>query len=286
VPDYSIWTIQYASAVGHPVGSMLYGHHNAGVLAIPYCYHVVQGADDLLVIDTGYSDDPHSQELGKLAGVVSWADPATCFGRIGLRPEDVDVVVITHAHFDHMGNLAAFPNAHVYLQERELAKALSAFSLPHRLAWMTAAMNADDLDAVVRLVLAGRVTLLDGRLEDLLPGISLVPAFDSHTQGSQYVVVENGDDGRWVVPGDVIGMRANLRGVDGDGRYVPIGFASGSQRKVLAVMDDIMQAVGGDVTRVLAPHDPELWSEPRARRFDDDLYIAEMTLREGAVSRL
>ena len=40
----------------------------------------------------------------------------------GVTPEEVSNIFITHAHFDRMGNLEAFPNATVYIQERELSK--------------------------------------------------------------------------------------------------------------------------------------------------------------------
>ena len=42
-------------------------------------------------------------------------------------------MLVTHAHFDHLGNVAAFPNATVYIQRREVEKWGWAVSLPR--AW-------------------------------------------------------------------------------------------------------------------------------------------------------
>jgi hypothetical protein len=49
-------------------------------------------------------------------------------------------------------------------------------------------------------------------------------------------VVDNEHDGTWVLPGDAIYTYANVEGVDGDGRYVPIGFATGSQQKCICAI--------------------------------------------------
>lgn len=43
-------------------------------------------------------------------------------------------MILTHNHFDHAGNVDAFPNAHVYVQHTEVRKFLWARSLPRRLS--------------------------------------------------------------------------------------------------------------------------------------------------------
>ena len=37
-----------------------------------------------------------------------------------LAPEAITDIVLTHCHFDHMGSIAEFPNAHIHIQKSEL----------------------------------------------------------------------------------------------------------------------------------------------------------------------
>jgi glyoxylase-like metal-dependent hydrolase (beta-lactamase superfamily II) len=284
VASHSIWVAQYAAARGHPVGNLLYGHYNAGTMDIPYSFCVLDGEAGLTLVDTGYAGTGRGAQLGREAGIVQWLDPVAVLARLGFSAGEVTRVIITHAHYDHMGNLGAFPSARVYIQHRELASSLEAFALPDRLGWLRSALNPDDLRLLTDLVLDGRVELVHGAVRDVVDGISLMPAFDTHTHGSQYVVIENDHDGRWVAPGDVLGIRANVS--DPSGRYIPLGFAYGSQATVLRTFDEIMGLVGNDIGRLLSPHDPTMWQAPRCAEFGDGLHIAELTIRPGQDSRL
>ena len=66
----------------------------------------------------------------------------------------------------------------------------------------------------------------------MLPGIDVRLAENTHTLAHQIVVV-NTPRGSFVATGDCVYSYRNLTGVEGDGRYVPIGTAMGSQERVL-----------------------------------------------------
>ncbi|HEX2503506.1 MAG TPA: hypothetical protein VHK00_06155, partial [Miltoncostaeaceae bacterium] len=121
---------------------------------------------------------------------------------------------------------------------------------------------------------------------EVVPGLCLEPTFDTHTYGHQHVVVDNEHDGTWVLPGDAVYTYANVEGVDGDGRYVPIGFATGSQQTCIFAMHQMMRTVGGDSGRIVPGHEVLLWERHRSRTFDDGLHMAEVSLRPGDTSRL
>lgn len=286
--DYSIYLIEYARASGHPVGGILYGHYNAGVMALPYCYCVLESADRLVVVDTGYRDSGSGHALGAAAGVQTWMGPDEALATLGLSPADVTVGLLTHAHFDHMGNLDAFPNATFYLQRRELDAALAALDAPERLGWLKAALSPDDVHRAQQLAATGRLRLVDGRTDDALPQISLVPAFDTHSPGSQAIVIFNASDGPWLLAGDVIPSRANLTGSRRGGQlqYVPPGFATGSQSEAVRAMEALMALVGYDARRVVPQHDADVWSEMVCTTLPNGLHIAEVSLRPGARTRI
>ena len=281
--DYSIWVVEYARA-SSPLGLLLHGQ--TGDREIPYCFTVLRSEEHTILVDAGYRHAGRGRELADLDGVTLWRDPAELIARSGARPEEVDAILVTHAHFDHLGNVAAFPNATVFIQQREVEQWAWAVSLPPAMDWLKQGVSIEDLTGLLHLAGAGRLRLVDGPCEDVFPGISLVPDFDTHTYGHQHVVIRNESSGVWVVPGDVMYLYANIEGLDGDGRYVPIGLAMGSQMNCLLALDQLMQVTGGETSRILPGHEKLLWERHHSRRFSDGLHLAEVCLRPGEASRL
>ena len=281
--DYSVWVIEYARAIS-PLGLLLHGQ--TGEREIPYCFTVLRSDEHTILVDAGYRNDGRGRELGELDGISVWRDPAELITRAGVRPEDVDAVLVTHAHFDHLGNVGAFPNATVVIQQREVEQWTWAVSLPPAMDWLKQGVSVDDLAGLVHLAGAGRLQLADGPCENVFPGLSLVPDFDTHTYGHQHVVIRNESSGVWVVPGDVMYLYANVEGVGGDGRYVPIGLAMGSQLNCMLALDQLMQVTDGQTSRILPGHEKLLWDRHPSRQFGDGLHLAEVCLRPGDASRL
>ena len=48
----------------------------------------------------------------------------------GLKPEDIDTVIYTHLHYDHVGNADLFPDAVTYVQKAEYDNMLSPYPFP------------------------------------------------------------------------------------------------------------------------------------------------------------
>lgn len=284
MPDYSIWIVEYARVVEYPMGAILYGAHNEGHRVLPYCYAVLQSDEHTAIIDCGFNWADHGQELAERYGVTHWQHPEVILGRIGLRPEDVDTLVLTHNHFDHAGAVDLFPNAHIYLQEREVSHYLWAKGLPDRLQFLTTAVDPELMLSLVQRLNRGLLTLVDGERE-VLPGVTVRPAFDTHTAGSQYVTVDNESDGRWLMAGDNVYIYENVAG-RGDGRFIPIGFGMGSIELGLLLTEEMYQSVGGEITRIVPFHEVQMWETFPTQRFDDDLHVAELSLRAGDTSRI
>jgi glyoxylase-like metal-dependent hydrolase (beta-lactamase superfamily II) len=108
----------------------------------------------------------------------------------GVAPDEIDIVINTHLHFDHCGwntcyrdgtPVATFQRAQYYAQKGELEHAHEQHERD-RVSYMT-----DNYDP---LVASGQMTLLEGDAE-IAPGIT-VRVFPGHTRDMQAVVIRSG----------------------------------------------------------------------------------------------
>ncbi|MET7455002.1 N-acyl homoserine lactonase family protein [Streptomyces sp. NPDC005574] len=142
-----------------------------------------------VLIDTGAAPDgPLQVEEGQ--------DVVSALARVGVRPEDVDLVVCSHLDPDHVGGHAAFPGAEFVIQRAHLDLARSG-TVP-RLAASRPLWDVPGL----------RYRTVDGDTE-LLPGIELV-ASGGHVPGHQSVLVRLERTGAVLLAVDAIPMSAAL----------------------------------------------------------------------------
>jgi glyoxylase-like metal-dependent hydrolase (beta-lactamase superfamily II) len=224
-------------------------------------------------------------------GVENWHPPSSVLAACGVAPEQVEHVFLTHAHFDHMGNTDAFPNAKFYIQEKELSKWVWAMSLDRRFRWLMLATDPGDVMRVVDIARQGRLVCFDGDRDNVLPGIDLRAAYDTHTGGSMYVHVRN--DGKsdsadsWILAGDLVYSFENVRGADpADPHYIPIGLAVGSQTNLMFATDAMVKAVGDEFRRVIPIHEEGLRGAFPSRTTGEGLRITELALADGEPSRV
>jgi glyoxylase-like metal-dependent hydrolase (beta-lactamase superfamily II) len=108
----------------------------------------------------------------------------------GLAPEDIDVVVLTHAHWDHVQNVSLFERARILVHPEELRYARSPHRNDHATPpWTGAILDRHD----IREVCEG---------SEIVPGVTVLEA-PGHSAGTVAVVVET-DMGLAVVTGDAI----------------------------------------------------------------------------------
>ena len=288
---YSIWVMEYAHVFEQATSLFVYGAHNQGFRKMPYGYVVIKGQGQTAMIDVGYNHQAYGEVLATSYGVRDWQPPRAVLAECGVAPADVTTVLVTHAHFDHMGNIEEFPNATFYIQERELSKWVWALSLERRFRWLMLGMDPADIMKAVDLARQGRLVCVDGDRENVLPGVDLHAAFDTHTWGSMFVHVRNDlaspSEDSWVFAGDLAYSHENLRGTDPkDPQYIPVGLATGSQFNLIMASENMVRKAGGDPHRVIPVHEERLQYLYPSRITKSGLRITEIALADGDVSRV
>ena len=256
---WEVYVLEYARTANQPVASLLLGVYDEGAIDLPFAFVLAQRGGVNVLVDTGFMREGRGAEMAQRSGIREWISPLRLLGRLGVAPEDVAHIVVSHAHYDHIGSIERFPKAQLYLQKTELLSWVELMALPPRFGALLGALNPDDLHAALHCAEEHRLTLLDGDCENLLPGLHVHAAADGHTMGQQYVLIDT-KRGRFAVTGDCIYSRRNLTGTNDSGVYVPLGFGVGSVWGELKTMDRINQDIDGDLRRMLTLHDFERWS--------------------------
>ncbi len=199
----SVWdihAIQYARSLRPSSEYFLGADPHDGPAPIAYYVWLLRSGDRAILVDTGFN-----AERAATRGRDWLRCPTEGLAAIGLRPEDIETVVVTHLHYDHAGNLDLFPKAGFVLQDEEMRFATGR-SMRHAL--MRAPFELDDVLQMVTHTYAGRVRFVSGR-HDLAPGIVL-HAVPGHSPGLQALTVETAR-GRICLASDAAHFFDNIR---------------------------------------------------------------------------
>lgn len=169
---------------------------------------LIRGNGHTIIVDPGTGDKPRTQQVRDYH--MEW--PRKFFPALqafGVMPEDVDIVILTHLHWDHCGGATSldaggkpvpvFFHAKHYLQTRELEAARAAVA------------SGDDSflpDDFEPLVAAGLLELIEGDAE-ILPGIS-VELTGGHSSGHQIVRIDGDEAGRAIYLSDLVPTVAQI----------------------------------------------------------------------------
>lgn len=271
---WKIFVLEYARSRKQPVASLLQGAFSEGTIDLPFAFVLARHGDRAVLIDTGFVREKGGAMMAERFGIAEWISPLRLLAEVGVTPAQVTDIVLSHAHYDHMGSIHEFPDARLFLQKQELFSWIEALALPRRFGMLTWVLNPEDIHHALHAAEAHRLTLLDGDRDNVAPGIH-VRLGPGHTMGQQFVVVES-ENGRYVVSGDCVYCSKNLTGMNGDGVYVPLGSGIGSAWDQLKSFDRINEEIGGDLGRLLILHDFDRWSRFRVFKEVEGFRIFEV----------
>jgi glyoxylase-like metal-dependent hydrolase (beta-lactamase superfamily II) len=162
----------------------LNGDITSGVM-VPVPVWLIEGAGKTILIDTGLGEIDEVSRMQSRYGVDFVASRAedqhlvAGLARYGVKPEDVDIVVLTHLHFDHIGATEMFPRAKFYVQRDELPQGVAppSFCMFYYPEYSYKITDIRD-----------RLVVIDGDV-DVADGVRLVK-IGGHTPGCMVVMVE------------------------------------------------------------------------------------------------
>jgi glyoxylase-like metal-dependent hydrolase (beta-lactamase superfamily II) len=254
---WEIFVLEYARSKDQPVATLLQGAYDQGVIDLPFAFVLARSGSRNILVDCGFMKEGNGIAVAEKFGIPTWISPVRLVSEMGVDAADITDIVLSHAHFDHMGSIEKFPNAQLHLQKRELLSWVELFALPRRFGFLTTVFDSDDLFSALNAASQHRLTLIDGDKDNVLPGVH-VRTGEGHTFGSQFITLETAK-GRVVVAGDCIYGAGNILGRNNDGVYTPLGSAIGSAWEQLKSIDRINDEIAGDMNRLVILHDFDRW---------------------------
>ena len=241
-PSYRVYAIRYATVPAFPVRYLVTGADTTRTLDIAMTFWLLDGGPGRhVLVDAGFYR-PKFLNDWKPAGFVK---PSDAVARAGVPADSITDIIISHVHWDHLDGADLFPNARIWIQREEYAHHVGADGLP-------LAQAIDTLDAAMlyQLNAAGRVKLVPGDGQEILPGITVYTG-GKHTFASQYVGVRTAK-GIVVVASDNLYLYENLE------RHRPIAQTLDSTSNLAA--QERMKKLAASPRLIVPGHDPAVFT--------------------------
>ena len=243
-PQYEIYALRYATIPDFPVASLVAGADRARKLDIAMMVWLVRGGGRNILVDSGFYRDQFFQQWH----VNDFVKPSDTLSRVGLKPDDITDIVVTHMHWDHADGADLFPKARIWLQKDELEYyAGSAWQSPRT----HGGIDPEDVLALVKLNTQRRVGLVDGDAREILPGIACYTG-GKHTYASQFVAV-NTAVGTVVLASDNMYLYENLE------KHLPIAQSLDQDSNLRA--QDRMKQLAAAPQWIIPGHDPAVMTK-------------------------
>lgn len=178
--DWEVHAIKYADRCDRTRADSFIFDDNKNVQhPMDYFIWLLRRGDEIILVDTGYDEKEAASRDRPIR-----LDPSVALAPLGVDPNDVTKLIVTHLHYDHAGGLHLFPNATLHMQVAEMAYATGPCMCHDTLKMPFTAGHV--CEAVKRLY-SGKVTFYDGDAQ-VADGVT-VHCIGGHSRGLQAVRV-------------------------------------------------------------------------------------------------
>jgi glyoxylase-like metal-dependent hydrolase (beta-lactamase superfamily II) len=199
-PEYTIEAIRYADSPADSVADLVVGAPKDEKIDTVYALWLIRGGGRNILFDSGF----HRPRWFKDWTIKDYLRPDEAVRLAGVKPDEVTDVVISHAHWDHMGGIDLFPKANVWIQKEE-------FRYYTGEAWQSGGdhdgIDPEDVQELMRLNTEGRLRWVDGDNVEIFPGIRAYTGA-RHTFASQYLRIDGNPP--FVLASDSVYLYRNL----------------------------------------------------------------------------
>ena len=238
-PEYTIEAIRYADSPHDAVNELVIGAPKDETVDTIYVFWLIRGGGRKILFDSGF----HRERWFKEWTITNYLSPDKAVALAGVKPEEITDIVISHAHWDHLGGIDLFPQATVWIQREEYRYYTAD-------AWQPGGdhggIDPEDVQELVRLNTTGRLRLVDGDDVELFPGIRAYTG-GRHTFASQYLRVDGHP--AFVLASDNVYLYRNLI------EHKPSATFSEDDYPANLRNQERMVALAGSLDRVIPGHD-------------------------------
>jgi glyoxylase-like metal-dependent hydrolase (beta-lactamase superfamily II) len=254
---YDIFAVKYGHHPRPASDNFLGGDSHDVNMPLDYFVWVISGNGRTIVVDTGFDE-----KVGSRRGRQTVKPVREGLNAIGIDPNKVDTVIMSHLHYDHSGNIDLFPHARYHLQDCEMAYATGR-CMCHSM--ISHSFEPDYVVSMVRKVFAGRVEFHDGAGE-VAPGVT-VHHIGGHTKGLQCVRVET-RRGPVIIAADATHLYAHIDG----NRVFPVVY------NVADVLEGYrtLRKLAGANERIVPGHDPDVLRRYPAAKPELDGWVVRL----------
>jgi glyoxylase-like metal-dependent hydrolase (beta-lactamase superfamily II) len=239
---YDAFAVRYATLPNFAVSSLIAGADRSRRMDIAMMVWLLKGSNGRnVVVDAGF----HRPELIDQWKPTDYSTPSAAVARAGVKPEDVTDIIISHVHWDHMGGIDLFPKARIWIQREEYEHHVDSTGKV-----LDRSVQAPDAAILVRLKREGRVMLVSGDAQEIMPGITVYIG-GKHTYQSQYAGVRT-RAGTVVIASDNVHLYENLD------KHLPI--AQTLDRASNLAAQDRMLTIASARRLIVPGHDPDVFN--------------------------
>jgi glyoxylase-like metal-dependent hydrolase (beta-lactamase superfamily II) len=243
---YEVYAVKFA-AMGHPtpIANWVNNGPKKDSVNIDFILWLVKGHGKIILIDAGFRQDV---EEAVFFDVVQFIRPDSMLKTMGIQPGQVTDIILSHPHWDHIDGAGLFPNAQVWLQKEDYDYFVGS-------AWQpgenSGGYNKRNVTKMVELNLAGKLRLVNGDNQEIIPGIKVYTG-SRHTYNSQYVQVTSGRN-RIIIASDNIWIYYNLEHMlppPDYGTLDPVGYVNAMAR---------MKTLASELRFIIPGHDAQIF---------------------------